>query len=73
LKDHFIKTLNQAIKQIKSNGKVNEHTISQSGKKPMIERRLTGIMEGKVSVTFYVTCVSSHNHCEKNQNTKGTY
>jgi len=39
----------------------------------MIERRLTRNMEGKVSVTFYITCTSSHNHCEKNQNTKGTY
>ncbi len=30
-------------------------------------------MEGKVSVTFYVTCTISHNHFEKNQSTKETY
>jgi hypothetical protein len=46
LKDHFIKTSSQAMKQIKSNGKLNEHTTSQSGKKPMIERRITRNTEG---------------------------
>jgi hypothetical protein len=73
LKDHFIKTSSQTINQIKSNGKLNEHTISQSAKKPMVERRLTRNMEGKVSATFYVTWTISHNHCEKNQSTKETY
>ncbi len=26
------------MKQVKSNGKLNEHIISQGGKKPMIEK-----------------------------------
>jgi hypothetical protein len=31
-KDYFIETSSQIAKQIKSSGKPNEHTISQSGK-----------------------------------------
>jgi hypothetical protein len=32
LKDQFIETSSQIVKQIKSSGKPSEHTISQSGK-----------------------------------------
>ncbi len=31
-KNHFIKTSNQVMKQVKSSGKLNEHIISQGGK-----------------------------------------
>jgi hypothetical protein len=39
-KYHFIKTLSQVMKQVRSNGKLNEHIISQGDKKPMIEKVL---------------------------------
>jgi hypothetical protein len=62
LKAHFIKTLSQVMKQVKSKRKLNAHVVNQSGEKPMIEGRLVRNMQENASVTFYFTCTSSHNH-----------
>jgi hypothetical protein len=67
-KDCFNLTSSQVSKQVKS----NEHIINQSGKKPMIERRPTKNMQERASATLCFTYTSSHNHCEKNQNTRKT-
>jgi hypothetical protein len=39
----------------------------------MIEKNLIRNMQERTIVTFYFTYTNSHNHYEKNQNTKGTY
>ncbi len=55
-KYHFIITSNQVLKQIKLNEKLNEHTISQSGKKPIIEKTFTRNMQktGKCFTLFHL-------------------
>jgi hypothetical protein len=65
-KYHFIITSSQILKKKKKHGKLNEHTISQSGKKPIIEFFLQEICKKKASASLYFTCTSSHNHCSKN-------
>jgi hypothetical protein len=43
------------MKQVRSNGKLNEHIISQGDKKPVIEKSLTINMQERIIARFYFT------------------
>ncbi len=76
LKAHisYIKTSSQAVKQVKSSGKLmSAHTVSQRGKKPMTEGRPARNMQESASATLCFTCASSQSHCERSQSIGGTY
>jgi hypothetical protein len=62
------------LKQIKLNGKLNEHTISQSGKKPIIEKKKLQEICKKRQALHSTSLAQVHTIIvKKSQNTRGIY